>query len=87
MTCPCAPRGAPQFDPDREGPSDADLERFGGDMRPCPVCRSSVYDGATVCPSCGAWLEDAPAGGVLKRALFTAGLIAAGVAFILVFVL
>lgn len=29
MSCPCNPKTGPEFDPDREGPSEADLCRFG----------------------------------------------------------
>ena len=31
MSCPCNPKTGPDFDPDREGPSEADLCRFGDD--------------------------------------------------------
>ena len=88
MTCPCSPRSAPEFDPDSEGPSAADLDRFGGETHTCPDCRAEVYDGASICPHCGGFLDDATLGaGRAKRALFTVGLILAGVAFVLVFVL
>ncbi len=36
-----------------EGPSDADLERFGGVTRTCPECGTEVFDDAEVCWSCG----------------------------------
>ena len=29
MTCPCNPKTGPEFDPDREGVSEADMARFG----------------------------------------------------------
>ncbi|MEL7474106.1 MAG: hypothetical protein AAGK04_12380 [Planctomycetota bacterium] len=38
---------------DPEGPSEADLARFGSDTRACPNCGSDVYDEATVCQTCG----------------------------------
>lgn len=41
------------FDPHHEGPSDADLDRFGGETRPCPECRGEVYDESEWCPRCG----------------------------------
>jgi hypothetical protein len=48
------------FDPDYEGPSDADLDRFGDDDDDrCPACGASVYHDLTSCPRCGADL-DAP---------------------------
>lgn len=39
-----------------EGPSDADIERFGdaGDQGGwCPDCGAQVYDEAEFCPDCG----------------------------------
>ena len=36
-----------------EGPSRADLERFGGELKPCPECGKEVYDQAEVCHACG----------------------------------
>lgn len=40
-------------DDDREGPSAEDLERFGGETRPCPSCRREIYDESPFCPRCG----------------------------------
>ncbi len=36
-----------------EGPSQADIEQFGGDSRPCPHCGADVYDDAEWCHKCG----------------------------------
>lgn len=36
-----------------EGPQDSDLQRFGGDTRPCPSCKTEVYDEAEWCHACG----------------------------------
>ncbi|GMV24343.1 MAG: hypothetical protein AMXMBFR58_03740 [Phycisphaerae bacterium] len=36
-----------------EGPQDADLERFGGETRPCPSCGADVYDEVEWCHKCG----------------------------------
>jgi len=48
------------FDPEFEGPSEADFERFGDDAEDrCPACGASVYHDLTACPRCGADL-DAP---------------------------
>ncbi len=46
-----------------EGPSQADLEKFGGDSRPCPHCGADVYDDAEWCHKCGKVLggSDQPA--------------------------
>ena len=38
---------------DPEGPSRADLERFGDEFRTCPECGADVYDQAELCPKCG----------------------------------
>lgn len=87
MTCCGGPRNAPDLDPDFEGPSDADIERFGAETRVCPSCKAEVWDDASLCPSCGLVLDDAASRGGFKAAVITAGLVAGGVAFFLVFVL
>lgn len=38
---------------DPEGPSEADLERFGDEYRTCPECGSLVYDQSEICQACG----------------------------------
>lgn len=43
-----APREAPD-----EGPSDEDIDRFGGVTQTCPKCRAELYDDAAVCWKCG----------------------------------
>jgi len=40
-------------DSDDDGPSQEDLERFGGVTRECPECKQEVYDEAAVCHNCG----------------------------------
>lgn len=42
-----------------EGPQDADLDRFGGDTRPCPKCGTHIYDEAEWCHKCGHVLSPA----------------------------
>lgn len=42
-----------------EGPSAADLDRFGGDTGYCPACGAEVYDQAEFCPECGEHLGGA----------------------------
>jgi len=44
-------------DPDDEGPSSADIERFSGDVAHCPSCGAEVWDDAVKCPSCFAMIE------------------------------
>lgn len=36
-----------------EGPQDADIDRFGGETRPCPKCGTDLYDEAEWCHKCG----------------------------------
>jgi len=41
-----------------EGPSDADLARFGDDQTGyCPECGAEIWDDVSSCPSCGAWIQ------------------------------
>lgn len=57
MSC-CGPRSCRNFDEDREGVSDADLARFGGDDAECPNCGASVYHDAPLCHECGHAIRD-----------------------------
>lgn len=50
-------RGQGEID---EGPSDADLERFGSVTRDCPECGVELYDDAEVCWKCGHALASTP---------------------------
>lgn len=36
-----------------EGPSAADLDRFGDEFATCPNCGKAFYDQAEICPHCG----------------------------------
>ncbi len=54
----CGPQSCPDFDPDAEGPSEADLARFGGDDATCPACGADVYHDAPLCHECGHALTD-----------------------------
>lgn len=42
-----------------DGPSDEDLERFGGETALCPRCGAEVWDEAPQCPECGEWIGGA----------------------------
>lgn len=53
MSCGCNPRTGKCFDPEEEGPSQADLERFDSALIACPNCSADLYDEATRCPTCG----------------------------------
>lgn len=65
MGCCSGPRpGAPR-DID-EGPSCADIERFGGDEITCPECGAEVYYDAAFCHECGNVMEDRTAGASKK---------------------
>lgn len=46
---------------DPEGPSAADLDRFGDELVTCPHCKRRLYDQAELCPHCGMALGDKPA--------------------------
>lgn len=43
-----------------EGPSDEDLEQFGGETAsttaPCPECGAEIYDDAERCSACGQYI-------------------------------
>jgi hypothetical protein len=47
---PSVRRGDDEID---EGPSEADLERFGGVTQTCPECGTELYDDVGVCWNCG----------------------------------
>lgn len=88
----CGPRckTGPEFDPDFEGPSDDDIQRFGADFVTCPNCSSDVYDEATFCPTCGVHMGDTAAlSDTKKMSPAVIGVIAlvVAVAFVLVTVL
>jgi hypothetical protein len=57
MSC-CGPRSCTTFDDDREGVSEADLARFGGDGIGCPECGAEVYHDASMCHACGHAMTD-----------------------------
>lgn len=61
-------------DLDPEGPSAADLDRFGGETITCPTCHAEVYDQATVCPHCGEVLTGKE-GRIPAWAVWAAGLV------------
>lgn len=63
---------------DPEGPSAADLDRFGDGFRVCPGCGSAVYDEAPLCPECGHMFEErtgTPVWLVITAAVVLVGLI------------
>jgi len=59
MACGCGPSGCgahkrdESFDPDFEGPSAADVARFGSDDIECPDCGATVFFDAPLCHRCG----------------------------------
>jgi len=73
------------YDPDPEGPSEADVERFGSETALCPQCGAAVWDQATICNNCGAVL-DSEGGKKMPVWVFVATILAL-IAFALVFVL
>lgn len=68
-----------------EGPSDADLDRFGGETTRCPHCGAEVYDEAEWCHKCGAVMEKEEE--ARKPTVFVAvvvGVVVAVMAFLLI---
>lgn len=47
---PQSPDPEPDLDP--EGPSEADLDRFGDESVTCPNCGADYYDQLDACPHC-----------------------------------
>ena len=43
---------------DPEGPSAADLDRYGDELVSCIHCGAKIYDQAELCPRCGAIQEE-----------------------------
>lgn len=85
MSC-CGPRNCNNFDDDREGLSDADLAKFGGDDISCPSCGATVYHDASQCNRCGHAMTEAS---LTKRTPAWIPMLAAGAALgiVLMFVL
>lgn len=46
-------RPGPYDDEDDDGPSAADIERFGDVTRRCPECGKDVFDESAICYHCG----------------------------------
>lgn len=70
-----------QTDPD--GPSEADIERFGSEFKTCPDCGDEVYDQAEFCTACNHAFEgaDEPSGIPMWAMLIAALLLIAFVLF------
>ncbi len=81
MGCCSGPRPGMPREID-EGPSDADIARFGGDEITCPECATEVYHDATFCHECGHVMEDRSGGS--KKWIGVAAVIAL-IGFIYVF--
>lgn len=73
-------------DDDDEGPSPADIERFGRVTRTCPECGKDVFDDVAICYHCGHAFEKTTSGsgGVPAWVMVVAALILT--AFVLRFV-
>lgn len=78
-----------------DGPSDADLDRFGDDGDQdgfCPQCGAACWDQAEFCPDCGAQIGGRVLGRSLiehafQRRLTVVVILVVLVAFVLVFAL
>jgi uncharacterized protein (DUF983 family) len=70
----------PEFDEDREGVCEADVERFGGDGIRCPECGADVFHDAVLCQECGhAMTEESIARKPPQWVLFVAGAAVIGI--------
>lgn len=79
MSC-CGPQGCQNFDDEREGISDEDLARFGGDDIDCPKCGASLYHDASQCSKCGhAFMDEERAVGTPTWVPLTAIALVAGI--------
>lgn len=67
-----------------EGPSAADLDRFGDEFTTCPHCGERFYDQAEICPRCGEAMSQESAG-VPMWAMVTAAVVLAGIVVFWVF--
>ena len=78
-----------EFDADEEGPSQADIARFGGDDIPCPECGTAVYHDSPLCQSCGHAItrDEAAESGGGKQLLIGGVALVTVTAFVLVTVL
>jgi len=74
--------GRPRHREPDDGPTQSDIERFGGVTRPCSSCRRDVYDDATMCPHCGRML-DLPGDHPSKRSSLPFVLMILAMAFII----
>lgn len=86
MSCGCKPQSGPEFDPDFEGPSCEDIERFNSDIATCPSCGEELFHDAAICPSCGSAITTTTSPGLAKPALAAAAIVALA-AFVFAFVL
>ena len=82
MGCCNGPKGCKNFDDEREGISDADLQRFGGDDIACPSCGAEVYHDAAMCHSCGHAMTDASVTPTKKWLVAVAAVLLGLIAFV-----
>lgn len=68
---------------DPDGPSAADLDRFGDEMIECRHCGSKIYDQSEICPRCGHAQEAAEK----KLPLWTIGIAILMIGLLLVWVM
>lgn len=86
MSCGCKPRTGPDFDPDFEGPSCEDLDRFNSDIAACPACGEEVYHDAATCHACGHAIIEHATTGWPKQMVAGVAIVLVG-AFVVIFVL
>jgi len=61
-----------EFNADDEGPSEADIARFGNDDMPCPSCGTAVFCDTALCQSCGHAItaDEASGGSKMGKQIF-----------------
>lgn len=70
---------------DPEGPSRADLERFGDEFLTCPECGADVYDQTALCPECGHAFGNLPGPTPVWMIVTAIAVVVAILAFIVLF--
>ncbi len=88
MSCGCNNKYGCEFNADDEGPSEADIARFGSETVACPDCGASVYEDSPLCQACGHAMTEGDIQsqtGLFGRSVLIAGVaIVTAVAFILI---
>lgn len=88
MSCCGGKCHGPEFDADREGICQSDIDRFGGEELTCPECGADVYHDAALCGVCGHAMTQRDTSGTTKSAKWlpiAGAIVLAGLVFALLF--